>query len=443
MAKIAFTTGRITAFKCPPDKKQAFMWDSVQPGLGLRVTPNGKPTFVYQGVFRGKDIRLVIGGVNAWSIPQAQEKAREFKRETDNKRHPLEVTNKKLADELAEKEKQQALELAKRQVDERDSRTFGEAWAVYLAERKPVWGERHYIDHVKLSHVGGVPCKRPKGSVTVAGPLAYFLSLPLKDVTPKVLQAWATKEASHRPARTRLSLRILRVFLSWCEKEEAYKEITYKDAAKDGKVKDATGTAGTRSDSLQREQLSTWFTHVQKIPNPVISAYLQCLLLTGARREELTGLKWDDVNFQWRGMSIKDKVDGIRVVPLTPYVEHLIKGLPRRNEYVFSSVGSASGKLISPDTAHKQVCVAAGLVLTLHGLRRSFSNLCEWIDMPGGISAQIQGHKPQGVREQNYIRRPIDLLRVHHDKIEAWVLEQAQVSFNAGAISGRLSVVAK
>jgi integrase len=69
---------------------------------------------------------------------------------------------------------------------------------------------------------------------------------------------------------------------------------------------------------LQREQLAAWFSHVQQIPNPVIAAYLQCLLLTGARREELTGLKWDDVNFQWRGMSIKDKVDGIRAVPLTP-----------------------------------------------------------------------------------------------------------------------------
>ena len=32
-----------------------------------------------------------------------------------------------------------------------------------------------------------------------------------------------------------------------------------------------------------------------------------------------------------------------------------------------------------------------------------------------------------GVREQNYIRRPLDLLRVHHDRIEAWMLEQAGI----------------
>jgi hypothetical protein len=35
------------------------------------------------------------------------------------------------------------------------------------------------------------------------------------------------------------------------------------------------------------------------------------------------------------------------------------------------------------------------------------------------------------VREQNYIRRPLDLLRVHHERIEAWILEQAGVRFDA------------
>lgn len=49
--------------------------------------------------------------------------------------------------------------------------------------------------------------------------------------------------------------------------------------------------------------------------------------------------------------------------------------------------------------------------------------------MPAGIAAQIQGHKPQGVREKNYIRRPLDLLRMWHAKIEAWILEQAGIEF--------------
>jgi len=62
-------------------------------------------------------------------------------------------------------------------------------------------------------------------------------------------------------------------------------------------------------------------------------------------------------------------------------------------------------------------------------VRRSFANLCEWIEVPAGIGAQIQGHKPQGMREQGYIRRPLDLLRKWHIKIEAWILEQAGLEF--------------
>ena len=67
--------------------------------------------------------------------------------------------------------------------------------------------------------------------------------------------------------------------------------------------------------------------------------------------------------------------------------------------------------------------------LTLHGLRRSFASLTEWIEMPAGIAAQIQGHAPQGVREQNYVRRPLDLLRKWHIKIEVWILEEANIKF--------------
>lgn len=102
--------------------------------------------------------------------------------------------------------------------------------------------------------------------------------------------------------------------------------------------------------------------------------------------------------------------------------------LPCRNQWVFSSISAANGHLTGPSIAHRKACAIAGLDLTLHGLKRSFASLCEWIEMPA-IAAQIQGHAPQGVREQNYIRRPLDLLRMWHVKIEAWILEQAGIEF--------------
>ena len=37
------------------------------------------------------------------------------------------------------------------------------------------------------------------------------------------------------------------------------------------------------------------------------------------------------------------------------------------------------------------------------------------------------GHKPSALAEKHYRRRPIDLLRKWHTKIEEWVLEQAGI----------------
>lgn len=117
-------------------------------------------------------------------------------------------------------------------------------------------------------------------------------------------------------------------------------------------MRDALPKAQTREgDSLQREQLAAWFAAVQKIRNPVISAYLQALLLTGARREELAGLRWDDVDFQWRSLSIKDKTEGERTIPLTPFVSQLLALLPRRNDWVFSSPAAKDGRLAEPRIA--------------------------------------------------------------------------------------------
>ena len=431
MAKIAFTAGRVSGFKCPPDKKQAFMWDATAPGLGLMATPAGKPAYVFQSVYQGKDLRITIGSPAAWSIPDAQAKARELQRLIDEGKDPRDLKREALA---AHAEKQAAAAA--------DAVTVGEAWQRYLEQRRPFWGELNYRDHVKMAQAGGEQRKRLPDVKTIPGPLAELMPLRLAELTAPVIEAWAAREAKDRPARVRLALRLLKAFMRWAASEPDLKGKADPAAASAKKAREVAGKAKPKNDYIQREQLPVWFEYVRQIQNPVIAAYLQCLLLTGARREELAELKWEDVNFQWRGMELKDKIEGRRAVPLTPYVSHLLAALPRRNEWVFSSPGSASGRLTEPSIAHRQACAAAGLELTLHGLRRSFASLCEWLDIPGGISAQIQGHAPQGVREQNYIRRPLDLLRVHHERIEAWILEQAGIVFDAKAAPGALRVVA-
>ena len=215
-----------------------------------------------------------------------------------------------------------------------------------------------------------------------------------------------------------------------------------KNPAKTRKTRESLGKAGVKNDALLKEQLPVWFQHVRLIGNPCIAAYLQTLLLTGARPGEVLALKWDDINTQWHGLTIRDKVEGERVIPLTPYVHSLIAALPRRNEWVFSSF-TTNNPMSKPHTPHSQACAVAGIDgLTLHGLRRSFASLTEWLEIPAGVVAQIQGHKPSATAEKHYKRRPLDLLRLHHEKIEAWVLEQAGVKFDRKAEPGKLTLAA-
>ncbi len=450
MAKIAFTAPRVAGFQCPAGKAQAFLWDSTAPGLGLRATPSGKPAYVFQGQYQGKSLRITIGGTDAWSIAQAREKARELQRQIDEGRDPREV-----------KAAVVAVDKARRQEELANAMTVADAWSRYIAERRPHWGERSYIDHVKMTQKGGVERKRLPGAVTMPGPLAALMPLRLVDLTPSTVESWAAKEAQSRPARVRLALRLLKAFLRWAAAEPDMMGRADPTAASAKKAREAAGRPKLKNDVLERGQLPAWFEKVRQIQNPVISAYLQVLLLTGARPGEVMTLKWEDLNIRWKGMTMRDKDDGERQVSLTPYVHQLLSALPRRNEWVFSSTravsmspkdmtrraryhaaqgteaptaaivsDSASGRLVDPSIAHRRACAAAGLKgLTLHGLRRSFTSLTEWLEIPAGVVAQLQGHKPSATAEKHYKRRPLDLLRIHHERIEAWMLEQAGVSF--------------
>src|SRR5690606_29048562 len=114
---------------------------------------------------------------------------------------------------------------------------------------------------------------------------------------------------------------------------------------------------------------------------------------------ELATLRWENVDFQWRALTIRDKVEGERTIPLTPYVAALLAALPRRNAWVFSTDRkSADGRMSPPLHAMQKALEAAGLPrYSLHDLRRSFGTLAEWCEVPVGVVAQIQGHKPSAL----------------------------------------------
>lgn len=428
-----FTSTRVDAFRCAEGRQQSIYWDGKTPGLGVRVTAKGAKSYIFETTLNGKTLRITIGDVRTWSISQAQAKATVYKAQTDSGIDPRKVLADQVAAAKAEEVAKMQAEAAAAEVAIRNSITLEQVWPEYIADRiatrEKGWSSHHIMTHHKMIQAGGDRRSRsPKP--TKAGPLFSLASIPLVSLTTEKIEEWARTEAKLRPSSARHAWRLLKACLNWCSTHKTYSKLVMDNPAKSAKVRESLGKPKVRNDVLQREMLQSWFHAVCKIGNPVISAYLQILLLTGARREELAALKWENVHFQWGSIKLGDKIEDFRMVPLTPYVAHLLSALPRRNEFVFSSPAASAGYIAEPRLAHDEAVKVAGLPkLTIHGLRRSFATLSEWVETPPGISAQIQGHAPQGVREKNYIRRPLDLLRLWHVKIEAWILEQAEVVF--------------
>ena len=436
MARVKLTAGRIADFALEEGAQQTFLWDSEIITLAVRATANAK-AYIFQSRFNGKSLRITIGSLKDWSIDRARVEARRLQTLIDQNQDPREVAKASIA--AAEQTREVAAADSRRQVI-----TVRAAWDAYIAhqkdkmqhahiERGKRWGARHLADHENLAQAGGATKKRGNG-LTKPGVLYPLLQMRMGDITADTLKAWQRKEAETRANNARQGFEMFRAFWRWTASRQEFAGVVDAQAVEDKELRDEVPSRKSkRFDVLERGHLSAWFGAVRGLGNPVISAYLQALMLTGARREEMAALRWQDVDFQWGSIWIKDKVrEEGRKVPLTPYLRTLLSALPRRNEWVFSSPTAklTGGRLTEPRIPHNRALSVAGLPpLTLHGLRRTFASLAEWVEMPRGIVAQIMGHKPSATAEKHYIDRPLELLAVWHGKYEAWILEQAGIEF--------------
>lgn len=469
-----FTRSSVDAAACPPDKAQAFFWDTEQPELGLRVTVGGAKAFVFESKLGRETVRITIGPASM-----------QIRGTRDRKGKPLtpgaDIEAARLAGLVAQgidPRAQKAASIAEQQANREAARverarlevTGLDAWAVYCEDRRPHWGERYRADHEAMVAEGGAPHKRSKGGKTTRpGVLRALLARPLAELDTATIEAWVTRETAVRPRSASFGFGMLRAFLRWCGTHAEYRAIAHADACESRRTTEKLAPKVAKDDALQREQLRPWFSEVRKLP-PVVSAYLQTVLLTGCRPGEALEMRWEDVDFRWASIRIKDKVEGERTIALTPYVAGLLRVLQARNSappttprrlradpkaeaayvrewepspWVFASPTAGGGHLTKANKAHERALTAAGLPhVSQHGLRRSFGSLSEWVECPVGIVAQIMGHKPSATAERHYRVRPIDLLRMWHSRIEQWILAEAGIEQPKAQESGERPVLA-
>jgi len=161
-------------------------------------------------------------------------------------------------------------------------------------------------------------------------------------------------------------------------------------------------------------------------------------------------------------MTIRDKINEERTIPLTPYVKKMILELrdygkvidinrqkkgykpvkaPEGEDapdYVFKAM-TGPGHLTNADKSHNRVLAYAGLDrnLNLHALRKTFETLWEQGDLPEGAANQITGHAPVTVKEKHYMNRGMDRIRDLMVRYEEWILSKAGVNKETDAITNR------
>lgn len=193
----------------------------------------------------------------------------------------------------------------------------------------------------------------------------------LKELTVKTINDWGY-QPGHSPDYVRRRLAAVNTMLSFCREYGV-------DVPAGLKGKLPPMTAG-RKRWLTVEERDRFIAEMGK-HGIYFRALTVFLFFTGARVGEALKLKWREVDEGQEQAIVssrkgKYRVEKQRSVPLIPEVMEELAGLPRRNEFVFSMVGT---KALSYGAFHKkwrEVCVALGIEdFRVHDARHTFASL--------------------------------------------------------------------
>lgn len=130
------------------------------------------------------------------------------------------------------------------------------------------------------------------------------------------------------------------------------------------------------------------------------------LVLTGIRKGELLDLRWSDIDFKKRLMTIRSdsslKNSMGRDIPISSQLLPLLASLPRICEYVFPGADGKS-KRNCFDRQHREARRQAGLPnLTIHHLRHTFASLAIQEGFDVGAVSKLLGHSSLRVTMEIY-----------------------------------------
>lgn len=407
-----------------PASGYALHWDDQDRGFGCRITATGKRTFLVQGRVHGKELRVTIGPYGVFTADQAREAAREHLRSMrlgvdprDAKREAqaAKVTLRDVANEyLARPGKLK--ESSKEQIERHVVTTFS------AYEHRPILDitEDYCRKRYRAILTNGTNGDRPTGSPGQANQAFSILRALVNFAMRRYKRTDGSPLITHNPVA---ALRD-----DWVTLKE---RDTYIPAAKIGAVWNMLTAA--RESAYIREALSGL-------------DLAMFLILSGARLGEATELTWDrvhiddndPVNCWWHLPDPKGR--NPIWLPLSSQAVELLKQRERvnGNPHVFPS-WSKSGHIQDPRDLWKKISGVAGVAVSAHDLRRSFTTYgvaeCK-IDLYK--IELLTSHKPRSVTMKHYLEtKRLQYLQPEIQQVADWIQRKALVAASGNVVELR------
>ena len=133
----------------------------------------------------------------------------------------------------------------------------------------------------------------------------------------------------------------------------------------------------------------------ERLASTHAAAAIRLLVLTGCRRNEILGLRWDDLNFETGEMRLRDSKTGARMVPLPPKSAEVFAGLSRTPDNPWVFPGRKKGtRLVNLNDSWDRVRKRAGLDdVRLHDLRHSFASRALALGESLPMIGDLLGHR--------------------------------------------------
>ncbi len=130
--------------------------------------------------------------------------------------------------------------------------------------------------------------------------------------------------------------------------------------------------------------------------DPAAVLAIRLLLLTGARRDEILSLRWQDVDLETGTLNLPDSKTGKKSIPLGPAAVELLAAAPRFEgcPYVLPGRRRPEARFVGLQRPWTRVRARAGLGdVRLHDLRHSFASVGVAANLGLPVLGAILGHR--------------------------------------------------